>query len=237
MLYREVKRKLIADISSGAVPPGGALANESDLAKRFGVSIGTVRRAVDELVADHILLRQQGRGTFVGKLDRERFMFQFFKIARRDGPREFPEVKLLSWSKSRATQAESQILQISAGAAVFRIENLLSLRGKPVMHDSIVLGAAMFGGLTKSLLEQREGTLYELYQTVFGITVIGAEERVQAVAVTPENSALLGVPHGSPALRIERVAFTFDQQPAELRVSIVDTREADYVSRLVGHDR
>ena len=234
MLYREVKRKLIADISSGAVPPGGALANETDLARRFGVSIGTVRRAVDELVADHILVRQQGRGTFVGKLDRERFMFQFLKIARRDGPREFPEVRLLTLARSRATSAEARLLGIAAGASVFRIDNLLSLQGRPLMHDSIVLDAALFTGLTKARFAQREGTIYELYQSAFGVTVVGAEERVQAVAVSAVSAALLGMPEGSPALRIERIAFTFDQKPAELRVSVVDTRDADYVSRLVG---
>jgi GntR family transcriptional regulator len=234
MLYREVKRKLIADISSGAVPPGGALANESDLAKRFGVSIGTVRRAVDELVADHILVRQQGRGTFVGKLDRERFMFQFFKITRRDGPPEFPEVKLLSLARSRATQAEARLLGLAAGAAVFRIDNVLSLQGRPLMHDSIVLDASLFSGLSKAQFEQREGTIYELYQTAFGVTVVGAEERVQAVAVSQDSAALLSLADGSPVLRIERIAFTFDQKPAELRVSIVDTRDADYFSRLVG---
>ena len=234
MLYRDVKRTLIADISSGAVPPGGALANEADLAKRFGVSIGTVRRAVDELVADHILVRQQGRGTFVGKLDRERFMFQFFKMARRDGPAEFPAVKLLSWLKSRATQAEARLLGLVAGAAVFRIDNLLLLQNSPLMHDSIVLDASLFSGLTQAQFEQRGGTIYELYQMAFGVTVVGAEERVQAVAVSQDSAELLGLAVGSPALRIERIAFTFDQKPAELRVSIVDTRAADYVSRLMG---
>ncbi|MBN9426657.1 MAG: GntR family transcriptional regulator, partial [Burkholderiales bacterium] len=84
-LYREIKRQLIADIASGAVAPGAALPNETDLARRFQVSIGTLRRAVDELVADHILVRQQGRGTFVGRLDRDRFMFQFFRIDERGG--------------------------------------------------------------------------------------------------------------------------------------------------------
>lgn len=234
MLYREVKRKLVADIVSGAVPPGGSLANESDLAKRFAVSIGTVRRAVDELVADHIVVRQQGRGTFVGKLDKERFMFQFFKIARRDGPREFPDVRLLSFARSRASLVEARLLGLAVGASVFRVENLLSLQGRALMHDSIVLDAAVFAGLTKAQFDQREGTIYELYQTDFGVTVVGAEERVQAVGAPAASAELLGVPQGSPVLRIERIAVTFDQKPAELRVSIVDTRDADYVSRLVG---
>lgn len=237
MLYRDVKRKLIADIASGAVPPGGALANETSLARRFGVSIGTIRRAVDELVADHILLRQQGRGTFVGKLDRERFMYQFFKVVRRDGPREFPEVKLLSFAKSRATPSESLALNITTGAAVFRIENVLSLRGMPVIHDSVVLDATIFSGLSKAQFQRREGTIYELYQTAFGVTVVGAEERLQAVAADKRTAAVLGIPENDPALRIERTAFTFDHKPAELRVSMVDTRQADYVARLVGKAR
>jgi GntR family transcriptional regulator len=234
MLYREVKRKLIADIASGAVPPGGALQSETELAKRFAVSIGTVRRAVDELVAEHLLVRQQGRGTFVGKQDRERFMFQFFKIAPRDGAREFPQVKLLSLTKSRATPGEARLLAIAPGAGVYRIDNLLSLRGRPLIHDSIVLDASVFAGLNTAQFAQREGTIYELYQTAFGVTIVGAEERIQALAAPAKTAELLGLPMGQPVLRIERIAVTFDQKPAELRVSLVDTQDADYVSRLVG---
>lgn len=234
MLYREVKRKLVADIVSGEVPPGGALANETDLAKRFGVSIGTVRRAVDELVADHILVRQQGRGTFVGRLDKERFMYQFFKIVGRDGEREFPRVKLLSFARSRATQAEARLLDVAAGAAVFRIDNALSLKGRVVIHDHIVISAARFGRLSEAQFAGREGTIYELYQTAFGVTIVGADERVRAEAAPAASAAILGLPEGAPVLRIERVAFTFDQKPAEYRVSIVDTRDFDYTSRLVG---
>lgn len=234
MLYREVKRKLIADIASGAVPPGGALQSETELAKRFGVSIGTVRRAVDELVAEHLLVRQQGRGTFVGKQDRERFMFQFFKIARREGAREFPQVELLSLGKSRATPAEAQLLDIAPGASVYRIDNRLSLQGRALIHDSIVLDASVFAGLTTAQFAQREGTIYELYQTGFGVTIVGAEERIQAVAAPAASASVLCLAPGQPVLRIERIAVTFDQKPAELRVSMVDTQDADYVSRLVG---
>lgn len=233
MLYREVKRRLIADIESGAVAPGDALPNESELAKRFGVSIGTLRRAVDELVADHILVRQQGRGTFVGRLDRERFMFQFFKIAGRDGTREFPRIRLHEFTRSRATQEEARILGLHGAAAVFHIDNVLSLKGRPVIHDHIVVPAALFPGLTQSALEQRGGTIYELYQAAFGITIVGTDERVRAEPINAASAALLGLPAGMPILRVERVAFTFDQRPAELRISLVDTREFEYVSNAV----
>jgi GntR family transcriptional regulator len=234
MLYREVKRKLIADIASGAVQPGGALQSETELSRRFAVSIGTVRRAVDELVAEHLLVRQQGRGTFVGKQDRERFMFQFFKIAPRDGAREFPQVELLSLAKSRATPTEARLLDIAPGAGVYRIDNLLSLRGRALIHDSIVLDASVFSGLNTVQFAEREGTIYELYQTAFGVTIVGAEERIQALAAPAKTAGLLGLPVGQAVLRIERIAVTFDQKPAELRVSMVDTQDADYVSRLVG---
>lgn len=232
VLYREVKRHLIADIQSGRVAPGGALPNESELAKRFNVSIGTVRRAVDELVADNILVRQQGRGTFVGRQDRERFMFQFFKIAGRDGSREFPQVRLHAFAKSRASPEEALALALHGAQPVYRIDNVLSLKGRPVIYDRIVIAASLFAGLTKSVFEQRSGTIYELYQTAFGVTVVGADERMRAEIADEVSAQLLGLSAGAPVLRIERVAFTFDQKPAEYRVSVVDTREFDYVSRM-----
>ena len=232
VLYREVKRHLIADIQSGRVAPGAALPNEAELARRFDVSIGTLRRAVDELVADNILVRQQGRGTFVGRQDRDRFMFQFFKIAGRDGSREFPQVRLHAFARSRATREEAQALALHGAPPVYRIDNVLSLKGRPVIHDQIVIAASVFSGLTQSVFEQRSGTIYELYQTAFGVTVVGADERMRAELVDETSAKLLGLGAGAPVLRIERVALTFDQKPAEYRVSVVDTREFDYVSRM-----
>lgn len=233
-LYRDVKKTLIADIESGTVPPGGALPNESELARRFEVSIGTIRRAVDELVADHILVRQQGRGTFVGKLDRDRFMFQFFKIEGRDGRREFPQVQLHAFAKSRATAEEATALALAPGAAVFRIDNVLSLQGRPVIHDHIVVDARAFAGLSRESFSGRHGTIYELYQTGFGVTVVGADERVRAEPVGAASAVLLGLAAGTPVLRVERIARTFDQKPAEFRISIVDSRDFDYVSQMRG---
>jgi GntR family transcriptional regulator len=234
VLYRQVKRQLIADIQSGVAAPGAALPNETDLARRFEVSIGTVRRAVDELVAEHILVRQQGRGTFVGKLDRDRFMFQFFKIAGRDGTSEFPQVRLHAFTKSRATQEEAQALGLHGAQSVYCIDNVLLLKGRPVIHDHIVIAATMFPGLTKDVFTQRSGTIYGLYQSGFGVTIVEADERVRAELVNDKSARLLGLSVGAPVLRIERVAYTFDRKPAEYRISIIDTDDFDYVSRMRG---
>jgi GntR family transcriptional regulator len=229
-LYRHIKRELIADIQSGKFQPGKALPNESDLAQRFGVSIGTLRRAVDELVADRVLLRQQGRGTYVGQQDNDRFLYQFFKIEGRDGQREFPKIRLLAFDTARASAEQAQVLGLSGSARVFRIENLLSLQGRPVVHDRIALSCALFPRLTRDQFEQRPGTIYELYQRAFGVTVVGADERVRAEGADASSAALLELPAGAPVLRVARVARTFDRQPAELRISIVDTRSHDFVS-------
>jgi GntR family transcriptional regulator len=232
MLYRQVKRQLINDIQCGSAAPGAALPNEKDLAQRFQVSVGTVRRAVDELVAEHVLLRQQGRGTFVGKLDRERFMFQFFKIVPRHGASEFPEVLLHKFSKSRATQLEAQALGLHGNQSVFRIENVLHLQGKPVIHDKIIISEAMFPGLNQAAFTARATTIYGYYQAEFGVTIVEADERVRAELIMADSARLLDLNESTPILRIDRVAHTFDRKPAEFRTSIVDTQSFDYVSRM-----
>jgi GntR family transcriptional regulator len=229
-LYIQVKRELIADIQAGRFLPGKALPSETELAARFGVSVGTLRRAVDELVAEHVLLRQQGRGTFVGPQDNERFMYQFFKIEGRDGQREFPQIRLLSFDSARANAEEAQALGIAAGARVYRIENLLSLQGRPVVHDRISLSGARFPQLTRERFEQRSGTIYDLYQREFGVTVVGANERTRAEPADPASAALLGLAPNAPVLRVARVALSVDRQPAEFRVSIIDTRAHEFLS-------
>jgi GntR family transcriptional regulator len=231
-LYRQVKKQLIDDIRSGAAAPGAALPSESELARRFNVSIGTVRRAVDELVADHILVRQQGRGTFVGKLDRERFMFQFFKISPRDESTEFPKVRLHAFTRARASQEEAQALGLHGTQAVFCIDNVLSLKGRPVIHDHIVIACTMFSGLTRDLFLKRSNTVYGLYQEAFGVTIVEADERVRAEKINATSAGLLDIAEDVPVLCIKRVAYTFDRKPAEFRTSIVDTTDVDYVSRM-----
>jgi GntR family transcriptional regulator len=233
-LYHTVKQALIADIQSGKFQIGRALPNETELSARFGVSIGTLRRAVEELVADRVLLRQQGRGTFVGQLDRDRYMYQFFKIEGRNGQREFPHVRLLAFERVRANAEESQALGLRGAATVFRIENLLSLQGRPVVHDQLALPCALFPQLTRAVFEDRPGTIYELYQRSFGVTVVDADERARAVSLSAGSAKWLEMAEGAPVLRVARVAHTFDRLAAEYRVSIVDTRAHEFVNTASG---
>ncbi|MBK7027470.1 MAG: GntR family transcriptional regulator [Polaromonas sp.] len=229
-LYHKVKRELIADIQSGKFLLDKPLPNESDLAARFGISIGTLRRAVDELVSEHVLLRQQGRGTFVGQLDQERFMYQFFKIESEDGIREFPHSELIDFDTARSNSEESASLGLRGNPKVFRIKNLLLLQGKPVVFDRITLSCALFPSLNQEQFVQRSGTIYDLFQREFGVTVVGADERTRAILADEEAASVLQIPIGSPVLRVTRIARTFNQQPAELRISIINSQAHELVS-------
>lgn len=231
IFYRKVKSILISEIASGVLIPGVKFPNEKTLALRFGVSIGTLRRAVEELVAENILVRQQGRGTFVRNLDQERFLFQFFKLADRSGHFEYPSVKLISFECSPATAEETKVLGLNGETNVFRFENILSLKGHPTVHDRISISSKLFEGLTEKQLVGRNGTIYELYQRDFGITIAGADERLRAENLDARSAELMGLFEGAAVIRIERTAYTVDNFPCELRISIVDTRSVDYVSR------
>lgn len=231
-LYQSIKSKIVQEIQSGILMPGAMLPNERDLSSRFDVAIGTLRRAVDDLVAEGILIRQQGRGTFVVLQDRDRFMFQYFRISARQGQREFPLVKLLSFNKARASIEEAIALGMQAGQPVLKIVNVLSLGGKPVILDKIAIAQHSFPSLTKEIFKNRPGTIYELYQIQFGLTVIGGVERVRAAAADALASEHLGIAQDQPLLQINRVAHTFGNQAVEYRISMVNTEEFDYVSHL-----
>jgi GntR family transcriptional regulator len=231
-LYRQAKRALLAAIESGRCPAASALPNETALAAALGVSIGTLRHAVDELVAERILVRRQGRGTYVAMHTTERFVFQFFHVERSDGMRDAPAVELLSFERGKLDDEAAAALARRPGDAAILIENRLSLQGRPVVVDRIALPAALFRGLTEKRLRERPSTIYHLYQTEFAITVLRTTERVRAVAADRMAARVLGVAPGSAVLQVQRTALTFNDKPVEYRVSTVSTAQHDYVSDL-----
>ena len=237
-LYRQAKRALLGLIESGSCRPGQALPNETTVARQLGVSVGTLRRAVDELVHEHVLVRRQGKGTFVAQHNSERFMFQFFHVEPRADPRfgevvqqvEYPSVECVAFERDRANEQDASALRIKQGEAVIRFENRLSLGGRSVVHDRIVVPATMFKGLNEKRLLDRPSTIYSLYQTEFGITVLRAQERARAVAADRATARILGLPPGLPVLEVHRVAMTFGERPVEYRISTIHTQLHDYVS-------
>lgn len=231
-LYRAVERALLAALETGRFGPGDALPSESALAAEFGVSIGTVRKAVDELVAEHIVVRRQGRGTYVATHDAGRLMFQFFHVERSDGLRERPAVDLLFYERGRADDEAAQALGVKIGEPVVLIENALRLQGRAVIHDRLTLPAVLFRGLTERRLRERSGTIYQFWQAEFGITVLRAHERARAIAADRASARALGIAAGTPVVEVRRTALTFNDKPVEYRVSVIDTTRHDYVNML-----
>lgn len=231
-LYRVVKRALLRAIEDGSYAAGDTLPSETELALALGVSIGTLRHAVDELVAEHILVRRQGRGTFVATHNVDRFLFQYFHVERCDGLREVPQVDLVAFERVRMDEEPAQALGLKAGEAAIQIDNRLLLQGRAVIHDRLTIPAQLFKGLTEKRFRERASTIYHLYQTEYGITVTRALERARAVGADRSAARILGITVGMPVMQVRRTALTFGDKPVEYRVSIISTTHHEYVHLL-----
>lgn len=231
-LYKEVKNRLMRGLVAGEWKPGQAIPSEWLLADRYGVSVGTLRRAVDELVADKIVQRRQGSGTFVTTHTEDHQLYYFFHIVGKNDGKEPPTHELLSFCRDKADGQTALRLRIGRGDHVYRIHNVLKLAGRPVIFDEITLPAASFPDLTKALFAARAGTIYGMYQARYGINVIRISERLSAARASAQQAAGLKIREGEPALIIKRVAYTYHDAPVEYRVSCVNTGEHEYLSDL-----
>lgn len=229
-VFRSVQAALTDRLARGIWKPGEALPSEARLKAEFGVAIGTIRKAVDALVAQNILVRQQGRGTFVTIHNRDRQLFHFFHIERQDGYKEYPAVELLDFARMRLLREAASRLNCYEGARAFRFRNTLALEGNLVVLDDITVPEALFPRLTEKKLVTRPGTLYSLYQEAYGLSVVHTAQRLSSGIAPRDVAQAMGWPTGLPVLIIRRVAFAYHDQPIEYRISYVDTRRHEYVS-------
>ena len=243
-LYEQVRSRLIEGISAGEWKAGEAVPTEAELARAVGVAIGTIRKAVDSLVAERALVRHQGKGTFVMAHDGGRLLFHFFHIVPRDGPKTYPEVRTVSFRRDRANADEARALGMEVHDKVIRIRNVLSLKASGTVHnskpdvpcplivDDLTLAAEMFPGLSEKIFLSRGNTIYHLFQSRYGINVLRTDERLRAGLATADVAQLLGIQAGAPLLEIRRIALTFRDRPVELRLSRVNTAKHDYHNTL-----
>jgi GntR family transcriptional regulator len=216
-LYQQIKALLVQSLDRGEWKPGEAIPSEIELAARFQVSQGTVRKAVDELAAEHLLMRRQGKGTFVSTHHEARVRFRFLRLAPNEGEAQPAESRILDCRRVRANAEMARSLELKAGDAVVAIRRLLSFSGVPTVIDDIYLPAAMFRGLTAELLGDYVGPLYGFFETQFGVSMVRAEEKLRAVAASADIAGLLKVNFGAPLLRVDRISYTYANRPVELR--------------------
>lgn len=222
---------MIQRLIEGVWKPGTALPSEMQLALEFGVSQGTVRKALDELAAENLVVRRQGRGTFVAEHDSDRALFHFFHLVGEDGSRQLPESRVLSCRHGRAARAEAVRLDLGSGAKVVRIDRVRDLVGTPAILESIAAPLAVFPDLGRN--GALPNTLYALYESRYGVTVARAEEKLRAVAADAADARVLGIALGAPLLEIDRTAFALDGRPVEWRRSRCDTQHHHYLAELV----
>lgn len=232
-LYQQVKLAILKALAAGEWKQGEAIPPEKPLSERFGVSIGTLRKAIDELTSENILVRHQGRGTFVAAHDHNQHFFRFFRIVRHDGEKTYPTTELLDFRVEAASEEAQEKLGIPAGTRVFRFVNRLSLHQQPVLIDTLTLPETLFQGLTEEQLRERPSTLYRFYQDSFGVNVITIEEHARAALADARHAKRLGISRGAPLLELHRVAYSYNQLPVEWRISRVNTERYEYV----GHER
>lgn len=219
---------MVAALARSEWKPGEAIPAEKVLCARFSVSIGTLRKAIDELVAENILVRQQGRGTFVTVHNNGPRLFRFFNYERHDGHRDAPELEVISFQEMKADKTVAAKLGLAIGAKVF---NIISVRGfgeGPVLAEDIKLPKAVFPRMTEDQVRTRLSPLYSQYQNEYGVNVVRIEEGVRATLASPEHAELLQVEPGTPLLQVHRVAFSFNDQPVEYRITHVNTAHHQY---------
>jgi len=233
-LYRQIKSLITQSLVSGEWAPGDAIPSEIELASRYSVSQGTVRKAVSELAGENLLIRHQGKGTFVASHADERDKFPFLRITPDRGELKELTGVLLDFRRPRADANAARLLRLPAGSGVFLIRRLLLLAGTRICYEEVRLPAARYKGLSATVIEEHECMLYSMYETRFGVRIVHADEQLKAVRAPREVAAALGLSAGAPVLHIERVAYTYGEEPAELRRSWNDTRSHHYRNRTNG---
>ena len=216
-LYAQIKALMMQRLIAGQWRPGEMLPSEFQLADLFGVSQGTVRKALDELAGENVVVRRQGRGTFVAEHDDHRALFHFFHLVGPDGERRLPESRLISVRKGLAGRLEAGRLAIGRGVPVIRIRRIRLLDDRPAIAETIAVPQKLFPDLAD--IREVPNTLYDFYERRYGVTIARAVERLAAVAADERDAKLLETAPGVPLLEIDRTALALDGAPVEWRVS------------------
>ncbi len=219
-LYQQIKGLILQSLQSGEWKPGEAIPSEMDLASRYRVSQGTVRKAIDELASQHLLVRRQGKGTFVATHAEQHVQYRFLRLVPDAGDRqnEGPaERDIIDCKRLRAPAEIARALALRTGDSVLQVRRVLSFAGRPTILEDLWLPGTPFKGLTAERLSDDRGPMYALFETEFGVRMVRAEEKIRAVLPDAAQAALLKVGKSTPLLSVERIAYTYNDVPMELR--------------------
>ena len=234
-LYQQIKGLILQSLQAGEWRPGEAIPSEMDLAARYRVSQGTVRKAIDELAAGHLLVRRQGKGTFVATHAEQHVQYRFLKLVPDAGDldSEGPaQRQILECKRLRASADVARALALRSGDAVLHARRVLLFSGVPTILEDLWLPGAAFKGLSAERMATYPGATYAMFEDEFGVRMVRAEEKIRAVLPDAQQAALLEVTPATPLLSVERVAFTYNDAPMELRRGLYRTDTHHYRNAL-----
>jgi len=231
-LYQQIKALIMQSLQTGEWKPGEMIPSEMDLAARYKVSQGTVRKAIDELAADNLVARRQGKGTFVTTHYEDVVKFRFLRLVPDEGEPHYGASRVLECKRLRAPAEIARLLDIRTGDSVVQIRRVLTFSNEATVLDEIWLLGANFKGLTAEKLNEWKGPMYALFEAEFGTRMIRATEKIRAVAADDTAAELLSVEPGSPLLSVERVSFTYGDRPVEVRRGLYVTTRHYYQNDL-----
>ena len=234
-LYQQIKVLILKSLQAGEWKPGELIPSEMDLAARFRVSQGTVRKAIDELAAENLVIRRQGKGTFVATHAEQHVQYRFLRLMPDSGDisSEGPaERQIIDCKRLRASADIARPLALRTGEAVLQLRRVLAFQGTPTIVEDVWLPGGPFKGLTADRLATYRGPMYELFETEFGVRMVRAEEKIRAIAADAASAKLLEVPAGEPLLSVERIAYTYNDVPMELRRGLYRTDTHHYKNAL-----
>jgi GntR family transcriptional regulator len=231
-LYQQIKALITQSLQAGEWKPGELIPSEVELANRFKVSQGTVRKAIDELSAENLVVRRQGKGTFVATHHEARAQFRFLRLLPDVGEAHHPDNKIIEVKRLRAPAEIARLLDMKSGDSVIFIKRVQSFDGAPTILEELWLPGLIFKGLTAERLVEYKGPMYGLFETEFGTHMIHAAEKIRAVSADESVAELLAVQLNTPLLSVERVSYTYGNKPVEVRRGLYVTDRHHYQNEL-----
>lgn len=224
-LYLQVRDVLVQRIIVGHWKPGATLPNETLLAQQLGISIGTVRKALDLMEVERIVTRRQGRGTFVNDYASSETTFPFSMFHNFEGKRISGQKRGLSISRGEATSEEASRLELRRSEEVIRVERVREHHGQVFLTEVCRLPGKIFTRLPEDFGSYRLSALAQINAILVGRAV----ERVEIAEANAEQARELDVPEGTPLLHLDRVIFSDQDEPLEWRVAYCYLRNERYL--------
>lgn len=234
-LYQQIKGLILQSLETGEWRPGELIPSEMELAARFRVSQGTVRKAIDELAAENLVMRRQGKGTFVATHATLQVQYRFLQLHPDTGDlREQGRAQrtIIECKRLRAPAEIARLLALRSGDAVIQVRRVLSFTGVPTILEDIWLPGQTFKGLTAEQMGAYQGPTYAMFEIEFGVRMVRADEKIRAVLPDAEQAESLQVTTSTPLLSVERIAYTYNDVPMELRRGLYRTDAHHYRNAL-----